>query len=301
MSVRSLLIAATLALPTWSVAQESKPASKPATADAEVQGVVETPQDRVARLKKRLERLDRELSYLKQVHDRGGFIDRVHDRLSARAKPPHRSIGERVKAGTERREPRLMTLGEKRRHPSTTHFVVSGKPVKESSFQKILEFVRRHEKDVPTARRQTFDSLIKATAAFAADVESVLNGTNVLSACRHRIEAGADFEAEMKSASEGPNASVTGALPPIRRDAADAAFVYELFRLEVGEVSKVLVSTTGTHLVQCIKKTDDTIWAWQISRPHSALSQKAVRDVDAGTIEIAFRDEQDRALWAAKK
>lgn len=76
------------------------------------------------------------------------------------------------------------------------------------------------------------------------------NARVMLQNVRSKIEAGADFAEMAKEHSEGPSAEKGGMIGTFKRGDLDPSFESAAFALEVGQVSKVVKTKFGYHLIK---------------------------------------------------
>lgn len=88
----------------------------------------------------------------------------------------------------------------------------------------------------------------------ADDAETVAAARGRAEDARQRALAGEDFAELAKQLSEGPNAANGGALPPFTRQQTTPQFANAAFSLEPGEISQVVRTPYGVHVIKVEEK-----------------------------------------------
>ena len=109
--------------------------------------------------------------------------------------------------------------------------------VNKASFKSEVEVHTRHLL-ISTADRRLYDAVL-----IAEDL-------------RERVTAGEDFEALVKAHSEGPSAAQGGSLGYTQRGTLLPEFERAAFSLEVGEISDLIVTQHGVHLIQLVDRKE---------------------------------------------
>lgn len=286
-------------------AQKDNPLA-PATAPVVVPEA--TPEERIKMLEDQLARLRAEFDKLEQVEKTGGLSSRVKGALADRqvigeaiADPHPRNI-EMPQAQTQRKA-RLLTEEEKTELGADVVFTVDGKPATQQDFEAALAYLKsypntRSDEDL---KQQAVLELIRWKAAEAAFPDTAGKARQRIDAIQAELREGKDFAELAKEKSDCPSSQQGGDLGEFGRVGMDFWFTKAAYELKVGDVSEVIPSTFGYHLIKVTgfekgeNPSQDKVKASHILALYSP-NQSAVRGISqrvhGGRAELAFASEE---------
>ena len=159
---------------------------------------------------------------------------------------------------------------------------VSTTPSDVKSFYRSL-----HPDSIPYINTQVEISQILAYPSYSE--EAIFEVKERLLELRKRVMEGEDFGTLAILYSEGPSASRRGELGFMMRAELDKAYATEAWSLKPGQVSKIVESSFGYHIIQMIERRGDRANTRHIlMRPKADANakQKAIHKLDSLAMEI---------------
>ncbi|MFC1516433.1 peptidylprolyl isomerase [Thermodesulfobacteriota bacterium] len=132
-----------------------------------------------------------------------------------------------------------------------------------------------------------------------ADDEKKAAARKKLEDIRVKIEKGGDFEALAKEYSEGPSSSNGGDLGYFGRGQMVKPFEEAAFALKPGEVSDVVETRFGYHLIKVVEKKPETIISYDETKDkikQYLVQQKARKQLDLYIEELRGKAKVERFL-----
>lgn len=319
MKVPALSIAV-LSLCTFVPAQQDPPkpaASKPAN-DTKAQDpeVVRepTPQERIATLKGKIAKLRGELTALEDADKSGGVPARVKARVGSRQlksqsfsdpNPPKAEPAQPAPVPVAKKAARLLGDAEKKGLAADVIFTVDGQSVTESEFKDAVAYLKSYPRaeDDDALKTQAVMELVRVKAAMAAFPETGQKARTKILAIQERLKSGGlDFGELATDTSDCPSKTRGGDLGYFGRVGMDFWFTRCAFSLEVGEVSDVIPTSFGYHLIKVTGKEKgdtgehDRVRASHILTLYGDQTQLAQvsRQVNSGQTDLAFVSDDYR-------
>lgn len=178
---------------------------------------------------------------------------------------------------------------------STITADVSTTPSDVKSFYRSL-----HPDSIPYIDTEVELAQIVAYPAYSEEAEFQVKER--LLELRRRVQEGEDFGTLAILYSEGPSASRRGELGFMMRSELDKAYADEAWSLRQGQVSKIVESSFGYHLIQLVERRGDRANTRHIlmnPKADANAKQKAIYKLDSlKTVVLADSITFD---WAAKK
>lgn len=311
-------------------AQEGQ-AEKPATAgDTELVGRPETEDEKKQRLIEQYRKLKGEVDFLTKIESGGGLVGKLKVRLS------HRTVESQVEAiddpGTPQGAPpvpapaagdeaqpqqppqvkkaRLLGDAEKAALPEGTILAVDGKPVLESEFQEVFDYLRsvpsgRSEDELKT---QALETVIVRKAVESAFPDGAKRARDRMVQIQQQLAGGTDFADVARAQSDCPSKAQGGDLGWFGRVGMDTHFTIAAFSLKDGEVSKPIQTSFGYHILKRTgsKKGADALGD-QVHCSHILAMydndqfkvRQASVEVRQGKVDVAFASDDYRKLAPA--
>jgi len=129
------------------------------------------------------------------------------------------------------------------------------RPTVSVSDDEIQEFIEANPK-ISEIEEQVRARHILITVPQDADLETDRRALERAEEARRRALAGEDFAALARELSEGPSASAGGDLGFFTRDRMLPNFAEAAFELEVGEISPVVRTSFGYHVIQVVDRRE---------------------------------------------
>lgn len=302
-----LVLAAALAAQPPTPVPVQAPTSQPTTTPEAVKPQP-TPEQRIAKLKAQLEKLQQEKAYLDHVAKTGGPAARVQEffaerKLSARtiADTATPQAAPAPPESPKRRPARLMGDDERQKFGPNVLMLVDGLPVTKAEFDATFAFAkgaadRAGIEDL--LKEQTLLWLVRRKAAQAAFQEQAREARNTILAAQRKLAEGTDFAEVAREMSQCPSRAQGGALGlvGINQGTYDLFYRQAAFATKVGEVSDIVESTFGYHLIKVNAREEDkqmvdTSHILALYHPDQAQVRGVGVKVDQGQIDLAFSDE----------
>lgn len=316
----ALLLACSLVFPAWAQDKEKPPQQGKAEVgdrtgdqpgDAGVAPPDEvvhepTPQERIAKLEKELAKLKEELAFVRRIAEEGGLPVRVAKMLRERqlqAQSYLPATGPRPAVKSE--GVRLLGDAEKAKLDPDVVFTVNGLPVTEKELEDAMDYLRSYPSDLSEeqiARRAAME-LIRLKAAQAAFPVTAKKARSKILQAKKLLAEGKPFEEVAREMSECPSAPQGGDLGYFDRNTMDFFFTKEAFRHKVGEVTDVVATTFGYHILKVTgyekgkTPAEDRVKASHILAlyyPDQGAITQVRLSVNNGEVDVAFRSPDDR-------
>ncbi|MGE0143757.1 MAG: peptidylprolyl isomerase [Planctomycetota bacterium] len=304
------------------IESQMTPEQKAAQIEAEKQAAAaaKAAQDRPAgevldplnELRAEIERAKVELAATRKMADGGGLAKSVMRFFKERDVQP-RAVAVEIKpqpvasvVGTDSAEVRLvgrvMTTEEKAKFGEDVVLIADGEAASQAEVESMYEFYRQapngrsDDMMMQTAMRAVAQQKA-ALAAFRAGSAAKLEQIKKL---RQQIVDGADFAEVARAHSSCPSKAQGGDLGKFGRGMMDPMFERAAFSLKLGEVSDVVQSSFGYHLIKATGRESGKESAQdQVQASHILLMfddddvkvRTKMQQIMQGRVEIAFRDE----------
>lgn len=305
------------------------PATKPTNPEAAVK--VATPEERVAQLRKELEKLQGEKAFIDQVEQKGGIAARVRSTVTDRkvtaqttndsgfraSSQPSGGAGAVAKSDTvageqqappTRKKARLLGDGEKAKLGAEAVMTVDGLVVTKAEVEEVANYFKSYMTDTAddALKSRAIMQLVGARAAEAAFPETAGAALRRISEAQKALAGGKAFEDVAKDMSQCPSKERGGDLGNFRREGMmDLLFAKAAFSQKVGEVSPVIRTPFGYHIVKttAFKKgsapVQDEVQASHILAmydPDQMKVRQAMARVYGGQVDVAFVNDEWRKL-----
>ncbi len=290
--------------------QQPKPATQPNTEKESVNRPL-TPEERIAILKKELEKLERERDFLQKIEKDGGIVTRVKgfvlDRKISSQEVKDTTVREMAASQPVRKKARLLGDAEKERFGAEVVMTVDDLPVTKAELEDFANYLKSYMTDSSDEALKTRAvlELIRARAAEASFKSSAPAALGKIESVTKELAAGKSFEDLAKAHSDCPSKAQGGDLGRFGREGMDASFSKVAFTLKVGETSKVVRTAFGYHLIKVTAQqkgaapAQDTVQASHILAMYGP-DQMAVRNaqmrVNNGEADVAFANDEWRKL-----
>lgn len=286
-----------------------------------------TPEQRIAELKEQIARLQRELDGLAAVEKAGGLAKSVKSFIAERqlqavalpdktkpqapdaapaAPPTAPPRNTAPTGGSEKRPARLLGDEEKKALAANVIFTIEGTPATKQEFDAAVEYLQSlpHTETDEQIKEHAMLELVCAKAP-----QGVLKGTagaaraKIFEAARKLKYEGADFAALAKEMSQCPSAKDGGDLGFFDRKKHDFFFTKTAFELPVGDVSGVIESRFGYHIIKvtAIEKGRppdlDRVRAshiLQLYSPDEQSREEITKRLGEGRFDLAFASDEYR-------
>lgn len=271
-----------------------------------------TAEDRVKQLKVSLEIAKKERSYLQEIKAKGGLGARFARMRKAAMEMQMLNPANVGPALPKKRKARLMGDAEKLSFGDKTVMAVAGVPVSEAEYNETLDYLRSFPRKDGTqdVKSDALLALIQAKAGAATFKDSASRAKQGMETVAKAIAEGQSFaEVARRYSDDKTSAERGGRLAPIKRQGGDLAFKRAAFALKVGEISKVIPSTEGYHLIRLLqKKKGETTDQDQVTVAHilkrytdkPGAVEKLKQSIARGEIDVAFRDDDLRKFAPAQ-
>lgn len=265
-----------------------------------------TPKERIAQLEKELGKLKEELAFVRRIAEQGGLPARVakmlrERQLNAQSYLPATGPRPSVKS----KGVRLMGDAEKAKLEPDVVFTVNGLPVTEAELQDAMDYLRSYPTELSEeqiARRAAME-LVRLKAAQAAFPTTAQKARSKILQAKKLLAEGKPFEDVARELSECPSSSQGGDLGYFDRNTMDFFFTKEAFRHKVGQVTDVVATTFGYHLIKVTgyekgkTPAEDRVKASHILAlyyPDQTSITQVRLAVNNGEVDVAFRSPEDR-------
>jgi hypothetical protein len=287
----------------------------------------QTPEQRIAQLKEQIVRLQRELDGLAAAEKAGGLPKQVKAFIAERqlqaiglpdqnkpaapeetpAAPPNAPPENTAPTGgSEKRPARLLGDEEKKSIPANVIFIIEGAPATKQEFDAAVTYLQSlpHTETDDQLKEHAMFELVRAKAP-----QGVFKGTagaaraKVFEAAKKLKYEGADFAALAKEVSQCPSAKDGGDLGFFDRKKMDFFFTQAAFELPVGDVSGVVESCFGYHIIKvtAVEKGQtadlDRVRASHILEfyaPDQKNRDEVDKRVNEGRLDLAFASDEYR-------
>jgi len=279
-----------------------------------------TPAERIAKLKAEIAKLQGELQALQRADEAGGIPARVKTLLGRRTllsksfsdpNPPKASTGPAPAAPMNMKKvARLLGDAEKEGLAADVIFTVDGQAVTKSEFDGAVAYLKsypRSSDDDDALRQQAVMELVRMKAAMAAFPETGQNAHTRILEIQQQLAGDQDFADVAQSSSDCPSKARGGDLGYFGRVGMDFWFTKAAFSLDVGEVSKVIPTSFGYHLIKVTGKEkgesgdQDRVKASHILTLYGDQGQLAQvsRRANSGQADLAFVSDEYRKFAPA--
>lgn len=266
--------------------------------------------DPSAQLRVALKSATEETKYLEQVREKGGLLSRfkrsraIAQELVATFTPTL----EGPMPAAKKFVARLMGDAEKRTMSKDVVFLVSKFAVRESEFNAMVKYLESYPRPKSTedVKSQAIAALVRAHAAEGTHTVAASKARAAIEEIAVKIANGESFGELAKTNSDDLETRAQGGKRGflVRKD-MDKTYAQAAFGLRVGEVSKIVHTAQGYHLIRLLaKKSGETPDQDKVRTSH-ILKQATPNDKDQkallellgrGTIDVAFRDDDLRKL-----
>ena len=302
-------------------------ATKPANPEAAIK--VPTPEERMAALRKELEKLQVEKAFIDQVEAKGGLTARVRGTVTER-KVTHQSADDSgVKASSQpsggaaaiadtaageqkpppaRKQARLLGDAEKAKLGAEVVLTVDGMPITKTEVEEVATYFKSYMSDTADEMLKTraITQLIGARAAEATFPQTAAAAEKKIQEAKKALEGGKAFEDVAKEMSQCPSKERGGDLGKFPREGMmDLLFAKAAFSQKVGDTSPVVRTPFGFHIVKttAFKKgataAQDEVQASHILAMYDSDQMKvrqAMGRVYGGQLDLAFANDEWRKL-----
>lgn len=274
-----------------------------------------TPEEREKQLQQQRDKLRAELDALRAIEAKGGLPALLRRRLAERELTVATIQGQAAPAAvtspqsTETRGARLLGDAEKAGLGPDVVFTVAGLPVTQQELDSAIEFLRSapHSENEDELKTRAMLELIRLRAAQAEFAETAKDARKRIEAAAQELSGGADFAAVAQKHSDCPSKSNGGDLDFFTRDLMDFWFSRAAFGMKVGEVSGIVPTTFGYHLIK-VTGRDQASGGERVRASHVlalyAPDQARVREVQMkvsnGKLDLAFAKDDLRKLAPAQ-
>ncbi len=297
----------------------SKPASKPTgTAeqkliivpdlpDTELADQPLTQEEKLKQLQASLEKLQQEKLSLENAAKNGGLVRSFQKRQELRSslQNPHTV---KVKGGGIRKRKARMLVGKELADlPATTIAAIERMPILQEELDQLVEFTRSHPAmGQANPKTAALEALFLARASEASFGRYATAAKNEIIKIQAELEAGADFGALAKRHSMDPETRINeGKMPEVswKDPNLDRIFAQAMFSLKVGEVSDIVRTRYGFHLIKLLSLTKgdtpakDRAQVQHIVKLYTPAKEKLGalhHKVNRGMIDLAIREESLR-------
>jgi hypothetical protein len=268
--------------------------------------------DPLNELRAEIERARVELAATRKMADGGGLAKSVMRFFKERTVQP-RAVAVEIKpqpvasvVGTDSAEVRMvgrvMTTEEKAKFGDKVVLVADGEAATEAEVQSMYDFYRqapngRSDDLLMQSAMRAVAQQKAALAAFRAGSAAKLEQMNKL---RQQIADGADFAEVARAHSACPSKAQGGDLGKFGRGMMDPMFERAAFSLKLGEVSDIVQSSFGYHLIKATGRESGKEAAQdQVQASHILLMfdedetkvRSKMQQIMQGRVELSFRDE----------
>jgi hypothetical protein len=288
------------------------PAAKPAnpqdgkTPDAAGQSEAPPQVDPVTLLKNSLDLARRENAYLELVKRNGGLLNRFRRSRTEASEMRNKFTPETIgPVMPKQKQARLLGDAEKAALGAEVVFTVESVPVTKVEFDAMVEYLGSYPKQDSTADIKTLAiaSLVRAKAGLAVFSDRAKKARVEIDALAKELGAGANFSALAKAHSEDQATAAKGGKRDylVRAD-ADANYARAAFSLNVGQVSDVVTTPAGYHLIRVLGKKkgatadQDRVLTSHILKRFADDDSGLTRRLADGALDVAFRSDDLRKL-----
>jgi hypothetical protein len=271
-----------------------------------------TAEERLAELQASLESARREKQYLAEVLKSGGLVERFkRQRAYAREMDEMaRKAGAAGAKGTRKRA-RLLGDAEKDRLSEHVVFTVDEMPVTQAEFDQMLDYLRSYPRPDGTSdvKSDAILALVRTKAAQAAAKDSAEQARMALEKVAVELAGGADFAALAEQHSDDKDSAAQGGKrADLTREDADKCYARAAFGLGIGQVSGVVATPAGYHIIKLRGKKkgsspdQDQIMTSHILKCYSSDRTQAEAleaRLAAGDVDLAFRSDDLRKFVPA--
>lgn len=273
--------------------------------------------DRIDELKAQLERVRAELEATRAMVKAGGLPARVTVYLHGRdPQPTVLDLGvdaipapapTATPATPQARKPaRLLGDEEKERLGDDVIFTVDGVPVTKAEFDDAYAYFgsRPIDQDEEQNKRDTIRALVLQKAALARFQDEAPQARERIAEIEEMLEQGKDFAEVARANSQCPSSVQGGDLGFFSRGGMDPMFEKAAFETKVGEVSDVVQSVFGYHIIKVTGREKGEGGDEQVRASHilvmltdnqSELQQVRVQAMQ-GHVDLAFASDEWRKL-----
>lgn len=270
----------------------------------------------LAELQATLERAKVELEATRRLGEAGGlpgvvkhyFSDRQLEARSVRVaiKPtPQPVAGEAPKPPVN--TARLMTANEKAVAGEEVVATVNGEPIKKAEVDAMFKYYRQSPEDLSDdeVTRRALRAVITQKGALASFQANAVERKQRIDGLRAQIAGGADFAEVARKNSQCPSAAQGGDLGLFQKGMMDPMFEKAAFELKLGEISDVIQSSFGYHILKATgyekgeTPSQDKVRASHILvmfDDDQGVVRNKMADLMRGNCELAFRDENWKKL-----
>ena len=171
--------------------------------------------------------------------------------------------------------------------------------VREPTDEDGLSYYRRHPEEFTVPERVRIRHILVRPKSGSEEDKAIARAR--LWGLRRRVEGGEDFSAVARECSDCESGRRSGGeLGWIRRGSATTAFDEALFRLEEGELSDVLETPVGFHVVQSLEHCDEQATEFPEARErimdlirHSRRGHRIAEHVDSLRAQAVIEDDGD--------
>jgi len=261
-----------------------------------------TPAERIQKLEKELDKLKKELDYLRAMDAKGGLPTRVKSILQVRKQQAQTINAPDMQPTQKRSAARLLGDTEKTKFGKDVLFTVDGQPVTKPEFDGAVAYLKSlpHEKNDDELKKRAVLELVKLKIAAAAFAETSSAALKKINNVQRRLAEGTTFAVVAKEMSDCPSGSSGGDLGYFGRIGMDFFFTRSAFSLKEGQVSKIIPTTFGYHIIKVtgIQKgadsSHDQVKASHILalyHPDQTKVREAQMKITSGGVDLAFMDE----------
>ncbi len=293
----------------WAQQPQGAQQPQPAQQGADPEVVREpTPEERLAKVQADIAKLEKELGQIKKVESAGGMPARVKAFLKERQLAVTQITGYVAPMSKPQKTgARLLGDAEKQKLPVDVIFTVDGVPVRKAEFVAAYEYLKSYPREDNDAalKTQAVLELVRIKAAQAASEVTAQQAKKKIMEAQQELRAGKDFAEVAKAMSQGPSAPRGGDLGTFGHGERDFAITMTAFGLKPGQVSNIVESQIGYHIIRVTGESKgETPAQNRVSASHILASytndqarQAEVRmRVNSGKVDLAFVADEYRAF-----
>jgi hypothetical protein len=271
--------------------------------------------DPTTQLKVALKNAAEEAKYLKQIQTRGGLLSRFKRNRKA-AQEMAQKLTPAFQGPRQMRAPkkfiaRLMGDAEKGSTPNDVVFMIGNIQVKQAEFDAMSKYLNSYPQAEASGdvRTQAIAALVRAHAGEAIYRVSAHISLDRMKVIAKQLSEGASFaELANSYSSDTETAAKGGKRSYLARKDVDKTYAKAAFGLKVGQVSGIVRTAKGYHLIRLLAKKKgasadlDQVLTSHIFLPFSPTPDEMLSlasMLKTGSIDVAFRKDELRKFCPA--
>ena len=266
--------------------------------------------DPTTQLKVALKNATEEAKYLKQIQARGGLLSRFKRNRKAAQEMAKKltpaAQGPQQLAAPKKFIARLMGDAEKGSTAIDVVFMIGNIRVKQAEFDAMSKYLNSYPQSDASGdvRTQTIAALVRAHAGEAIYRVPAHMALGRMKVIAKQLSDGTSFAELAKSySSDKETAAKGGKRSYLARKDVDKTYAKAAFSLKVGQVSGIVQTAKGYHLIRLLAKKkgespdQDRVLTSHIFMPFSPSADEMgalSKMLDSGSLDIAFRKDELR-------